>query len=199
MDNQTPGEILSKFYADNYLAADGGQSSSSVKIVLAGNFIIYYPNFNARRKAVLKHDIHHILTEYNTDLSGESEICAWEIASGCKGYWAAFFIDTSGIMIGFLFNYWGVLKAFARGRKTKNLYHDMFTDEKVVDFTVSELRSKLNLDKFSKNTKPAFTDFILLNLFAVYGAIYSIILLVLLPYFIFYSIYISLKTKKVSQ
>ena len=95
MNNTTPGEILTKFYTGNNLEPDGGQKSSRVKIELAAGFHFYIPNFNARRKALLKHDIHHLHTEYSTTLSGESEISAWEIASGCKKYWAAFFIDTS--------------------------------------------------------------------------------------------------------
>ena len=81
MDDLTPREILSKFYADNHLAQDGGQSSSFVKIELTSKFYFYFPNFNARRRAVVKHDIHHLLTAYETSVWGESEISAWEIAS----------------------------------------------------------------------------------------------------------------------
>ena len=76
MDDQTPREILSKFYADNRLEQDGGNSSSSVKIDLTPKFYFYFPNFDARRKAVVKHDIHHLLTGYETTVAGESEISA---------------------------------------------------------------------------------------------------------------------------
>ena len=76
MEHQTPRELLDQFYTDNNFGDDGGQASSSVKIEITPKFAFYFPNFDARRKAVLKHDIHHLLTGYETSLSGESEISA---------------------------------------------------------------------------------------------------------------------------
>jgi ubiquinone biosynthesis protein Coq4 len=195
MDNQTPREILSKFYTDNHLEKDGGQSSSFVKIDITPKFHFYFPNFNARKKAVIKHDIHHLLTNYETTVSGESEISAWEIASGCKNYWTAFFIDTSGVMLGISFNFWGVLKAFSRGRQTKNLYHDQFSTDQALDMQINDLRKHLYLDKYTKDSKPTFIDFILFLTFALFGSIYSILLLPLLPFIILYTIYIELKIR----
>jgi hypothetical protein len=195
INDTTPREILSKSYSDNHLEQDGGQSLSSVKIEMGSKFHFYFPNFNSRRKAVVKHDIHHLLTGYSTTLKGESEISMWEIASGCKAYKAAFLIDTSGAMLGFLINYWSILKAFARGRRTKNLYHDMFTTEQALDMKVSGLRHQLLLDEYPIDTQPTFTDFILFNLFALYGLVYSVILWVFIPFIVFYSIYIELKTR----
>ncbi|RTY94987.1 hypothetical protein [Flavobacterium sp. GT3R68] len=100
---------------------------------LTPNFHFYFPSFNARRKAVIEHDIHHLLTGYETTISGESQISAWEIAAGCKRYWAAFLIDTSGLMLGIATNFSTVLSAFARGRQTKNLYHDTFSTDEALD------------------------------------------------------------------
>ncbi len=195
MNNQTPRDILSKFYVDNNLDADGGQGSSSVKIEITPKFHFYFPNFNARRKAVILHDVHHLVTGYTTTLAGESEISAWEIASGCKSYWAAFLIDTSGLMIGIPFNFMGVLKAFARGRKTKNLYHNGISIEKAMDMSVLELQQQFSLDKYEKNTKPTFIDFILFSGFALFGFVYSMLSLIILPFIILYSLYVFLKEK----
>lgn len=195
MNNQTPREILSKFYKDNNLDADGGQASSFVKIEMTPKFHFYFPNFDARRKAVILHDIHHLVTGYTTSLAGESEISAWEIGSGCKSYWAAFFIDTSGLMIGIPFNFFGVLKAFARGRKTKNLYHNTISVEQAMDMKVSELKKVFYLDMYEIDTKPTVLDFMLFAAFALYGVIYSILSLLLLPFIVLYSIYIFFKTK----
>lgn len=190
METKTPREVLGQFYEDNNLELDGGQSSSSVKIEVAKNFHFYFPNFDARRKAVIKHDIHHLVTGYSaSSIAGESEISAWEIASGCKTYWAAFLIDTSGVMIGIPFNFFGVLKAFARGRRTKNLYHDLFSTEEAMDITIEELKQMLLLDKNSINTQPTLIDFMLFSGFAFFGLIYSMVSLLLLPFIILYSIY----------
>ncbi|MCD6068471.1 MAG: uncharacterized protein K0S33_3297 [Bacteroidetes bacterium] len=196
MENQTPGELLAKFYADNNLDADGGQNASSVKIELTSAICFYFPNFNARRRAVIKHDIHHLLTGYETNVAGESEISAWEIASGCKSYWAAFLIDSSGVMLGVLFNFWDVLKAFSRGRRTKNLYHELFSTEKALGMKIGELQTVLGLNDHPKNTRPTFIDFCLFSLFLVFGTIYSVLSLVLLPFIILYTLYEILKPKK---
>ena len=195
-DNRTPREILSQFYTENNFDADGGSKSTSVKIQLTPKFHFYYPNYPARRKAVLRHDVHHLLTQYSTALAGETEISAWEIASGCKKYWAAFLLDTSGVMLGFPFNFFRILKAFARGRRTKNLYDEAFSIDKALDTPVAELRKQLLLDKHPQNTKPTFVDFILLMCFAVFGFIYSLALLIFLPLIIVYSVYEELKARK---
>jgi hypothetical protein len=192
-DDKTPREILSKFYEDHNLEADGGQSKSYVKIDIAPKFYFYFPNFDARKKAVIKHDIHHLLTEYETTVAGESEISAWEVASGCKSYWAAFFIDVSGAMLGILFNFFGVLKAFSRGRKTKNLYYNKFTTEQALDMKIGDLRKEFDLDKHPKDIKPTFTDFVLFMLFAFFGVIYSLCLWIFLPFIVIYTIYIKAK------
>ena len=195
-EDKTPREILSKFYENHKLDADGGQSKAYVKIDIAPKFHFYFPNFDARRKAVIKHDIHHLLTEYETTVAGESEISMWEIASGCKSYWAAFFIDASGAMLGILVNFWGVLKAFARGRKTKNLYYDTFTTEQALDMKISDLRAAFELDIYTKDTKPSLADFILFMIFVFFGTIYGICLWIFLPFIILYTIYIEMITRK---
>ncbi len=193
MNDKTPRELLQNFYKENNLPVDGGVNLSNVKIEFTKKIHIYFPNFDARRKAVVKHDIHHLLTGYETNVWGESEISAWEIGSGCKKYWAVFFIDTSGTMLGIPIKFRRVLKAFARGRKTKNLYHDSIPTEVAMDMKICELQSVLYLDKYHKNSNPGFIDFILFLTLILFGEIYSIISLLFLPLIIFYTIYIKLK------
>ena len=195
MNNQTPREILQKFYTDNHFGDDGGNSLPYLKIELTPKFYFYFPNFDARRKAVILHDIHHLVTGYKTTLAGESEISAWEIGSGCKSYWATFFINTSGLMIGIPFNFFGVLKAFARGRKTKNLYHNTIPVEQAMDMQVSGLKNKFYLDVYEIDTKLTLVDFILFVGFALYGVIYSLLALLLLPFIVLYSVYIFFSAK----
>lgn len=196
INDKTPQEVLHQFYIDNNLGDDGGQKSQSVKIELTKWFHFYFPNFDARRKAVIKHDIHHLLTGYSTTLIGESEISAWEIASGCKKYWFAFLIDTSGFMLGLPLNFFRVLKAFSRGRRTKNLYTDLISTEAALNMKIGDLQTYLDLDKFNDNVKPSLADFTLFVLFALFGLVYSVLLFPLLPFIIFYSIYIKLQKVK---
>jgi len=193
MGDKTLRELLPEFYKQYNLGADGGNNSASVKIEMTKNFALYFPNFAARKRAVLKHDIHHLVTNYPSTFKGETEIGAWEIASGCKDYWVAWMLDMSGMMTGILFNFWGVIKAFARGRRTKNLYYNIISTDQALDMKPGELQKALSLDKYSKHTQPSFIDLLVFAAWASAGIIYSILSLVFLPFIIIYTIYIKLQ------
>jgi hypothetical protein len=129
-------------------------------------------------------------------MKGETEIGAWEIGSGCRQYWAAWVLDASGFMTGILFNLWGVLKAFARGRRTRNLYFDKIADEKALDMKQSEIQKLLFLDKYPKNTLPTFLDLIMFAVYALAGLIHSILSILLLPFILVYTVYVKMQPKK---
>jgi hypothetical protein len=187
-------QILPQFYATYNLPPDGGFSSSYVQIDLTKKFHVFIPNFDARRKAVIKHDIHHITTGYSAgSMVGEAEIGAWEIASGINGYWAAYVLDIAGAMYGLLISPRKVFKAFARGRRTKNLYLDEFSIPQSLDMTIAEMQRQLLLDKHSIDTKANFTDYLRFAGFITVGALWSLISIVFLPFVIFYSLYITLR------
>src|SRR5260221_1496557 len=78
MDNKTVAELLPGFYKEYNLGMEGGKTSSSVRIEMTKKLVLYFPNFTARKKAVLKHDIHHLVTDYPSTFKGETEISAWE-------------------------------------------------------------------------------------------------------------------------
>jgi hypothetical protein len=88
-------------------------------------FHIYLPNFAGRRHAVPLHDINHILTEYKTDWLGEWQIGAYEIGTGCGRYWAGWLINLQGIIAGAFIAPKKSVQAFARGRRSKGIYHFM--------------------------------------------------------------------------
>lgn len=135
----TPKELLPAFYKKYNLQTDGGEKDSKVKIEFTKNIYIYIPNSDTRRKALLKHDIHHIITGYKSNFKGETEISSWEIASGCNHYYAAWLLDFYGMLYGFWFNLPNVFKAFVRGRRSRNLYSDVISDEAVLNMPVEKL------------------------------------------------------------
>ena len=192
-DSQTPRDLLPAFYQQYQLGDDGGQSSPYVRIELTKKLSLYFPNFDARRKAIFKHDVHHMVTGYTSTFKGETEIGAWEIGSGCRHYWAAFVLDIAAIAPGMVINPAGVYKAFARGRRTKNLYADSFTDEQVMDMTLAEIKRNLLLDGNTGKTYGNLVDVLLFALLLIAGVIYSILSVLLTPFILVYTVYILLK------
>jgi hypothetical protein len=133
---------------DLYFAASGFDESSYsdrwVKLQ-AGPIPLYFPNTKARIAAVRFHDLHHVVTGYDTTWTGEAEIGAWEIASGCAHHYAAWQLNLQAMAIGLLLNPVAVFRAFLRGRRSKNLYREEFGDT-LLSPTIGELRRRLRLD-----------------------------------------------------
>ena len=201
--NLTVKEALPAFYRQYQLQPDGGAQESSVKVELVKGFSLYIPNVEARKKVVLKHDMHHVLTGYNAVMKGETEISAWELSTGCSHNWVAFTINTYGMMMGVLFNLPGIWRAWVRGRHTRNLYTSSYRDEELLTKTVDELRIELGLHESPPASAKASAgwsahpnlmgSFLSFSGFLVFGAIFSVASLVLLPATLLYSLYIILK------
>lgn len=119
--------------------------TSKYFIIRVGHFPIYVPNTTARVKIARFHDLHHILTGYPANWRGEAEIGAWELATGCRTSFVAWFLNSGAVLVGLLMHPKAVLKAFRRGRNTKtNLYYD-FEYEPLLKMSVRELREKIGL------------------------------------------------------
>ena len=143
--NETLREARARYFEANQFGLDGRYDQKTVKITI-GPLKIPIPNTKGRVRAVRFHDLHHVLTEYDTDLRGEAEIAAWEIASGCADHYAAWVLNFGAMGIGAVLIPRRTWQAFVRGRHTKNLYRETF-DDKLLDSTVAEMRAKLDLDK----------------------------------------------------
>ena len=84
----TLGAARAAYYERNHFGADGGDSLDWLPVKMLG-ITFKIPNSEGRRRAVRFHDLHHVLTGYQTDFRGEAEIGAWELASGCLRWPAA--------------------------------------------------------------------------------------------------------------
>lgn len=131
------------YFDVNGFGDDGGYSAKWVKLKF-GPFSVSFPNTQARIRAVRFHDLHHVATEYPTDLEGEAEIGAWEVASSCAHHWAAWGLNLLAMSYGLWMCPRRLFRAFVRGRHSQNLYRREYEDVRLSQ-TVGELRADLQL------------------------------------------------------
>src|SRR5437867_2592572 len=143
------------FFQDAKLGPNGGYGDRWVR-VKSKPIPFYFPSLPSRVAAARLHDLHHIAAEYETDWPGEAEIAAWEIASGCAGYRAAWFLNVGGFGAGLVVAPKRLFRAFLRGRRAKtNLYKSGFNESQLDQITVGMLRDQLGLRAPVSSTRAA--------------------------------------------
>jgi hypothetical protein len=143
-DTITLGAARTAYYERNRFGADGGDSLDWVPLEVLG-MTLKIPNTEGRRRAVRFHDLHHVVTGYETDLRGEAEIAAWELASGCLRWPAATLLNSVALAMGLVLAPRRICRAWARGRQTRNLYREDGI-EHLLPRTVDDVRRALALD-----------------------------------------------------
>ena len=132
-EDLTMREARRRYFEANGFGTNGNYDDAWVDFKL-GPLPCPFPNTAGRVKAVRYHDLHHVVTGYATDIAGEFEISAWEIAAGCKGFAAAWVLNLGGIAAGVVRAPKRTFAAFARGRRHRTLYGedlDALLDEKL--------------------------------------------------------------------
>jgi hypothetical protein len=117
-----------RYFVENQFGEDGGYNDRWVILAKLGPLKLGFPNTAGRIRAVRRHDLHHLVTGYDTDFIGEAEIAAWELGSGCANFRAAWVLNHLALPIGMLRAPARMARAFARGCNSKNLYAEPFTD-----------------------------------------------------------------------
>lgn len=143
-DEFTVREALDGYFEAAGLPADGGYAQKWVKLQVGRVFVFAFPNTQSRIRAVKFHDIHHLATGYETTWTGEAEIGAWEIASGCADHTAAWILNLYAMALGLCFAPRAVYRAFVRGRHSRNCYCESYDDE-LLDQKIGLLRERLGL------------------------------------------------------
>lgn len=144
-DSPTVLAARTRYLRDN--GFDAAYTERWVKLA-AGPLTIWLPNASGRVRAVKRHDVHHVLTGYATTWTGEGEIAAWELASGCGSYRWAWALNLSALPIGIALAPRAMLRAFARGRRSGNLYcRAGGADDALLARSLAELRAELGLDQ----------------------------------------------------
>lgn len=136
-------EALKRYFDLNKFGPDGGYNDRWVEVKL-GPIPFNIPNTKSRVRAVRVHDLHHIATEYQTTLKGESEIAAWEVATGCRDFYTAWNLNLSAFGFGVLAWPGATWRAFLRGRRSRNFYGAEYGPE-LLSRTVAAARADLGL------------------------------------------------------
>ena len=144
-ESQTVRQARADYFRRAGFPPDGGDTQRWVVLRVAGVPVFAFPNIETRRRSVKLHDVHHVLTGYDTSWIGESEIGAWEIGSGCGRHWVAWVLNLGAMAIGFLIAPRRTWRAFVRGRRSGNLYGSASLDESLLDRTVSDLRREVGI------------------------------------------------------
>jgi hypothetical protein len=132
-----------RYFAANGFGADGGYQAPFVDFKL-GPIPFPFPNTEGRRRAVRYHDLHHIVTGYGTDFSGELEISAWELGAGCRDYRTAWLLNLGGTAMGAAIAPRRTFRAFCRGRRSRTLYGRPLAP--LLESTVAGARRDCGLD-----------------------------------------------------
>jgi cytochrome bd-type quinol oxidase subunit 1 len=114
----------------------------SVVMITFGIVTLPVPNPPQRQVAVRFHDLHHIVTGYQTDASGEAEISAWELRRGLRGfglYVRAIII--TGVFYGLIHSPRRTIRAWKMARSACALQPiEMARYQDLLHIKVSELR-----------------------------------------------------------
>lgn len=137
-------DARAEFFRLAGLPSDGGYSARSIHFRI-GMVSFALPNSAARKKAVPLHDLHHLVTGYDTSWTGEAEVAAWELASGCRSYRAAWLLNLLTFPLGLMIAPMRTWRAFQRGRSSANLYASQW-DEKWLESSLGQLRARLMPD-----------------------------------------------------
>ena len=132
-------EELAAFYRRCGFSDTADRQACTVP-VYTGCLLVPLPNIETRHIYLKYHDLHHIVTGYDTDLVGEMEISAWELGAGCEDFVAAYVLNVGGLSGGAAIAPLRTLRAFARGRQSRSLYRH--TDvEALLDGDVAAIRA----------------------------------------------------------
>lgn len=166
-------DAITEYFAFNKFGPDGGYSDKWVRLKL-GPISLYIPNTAARVRAVRIHDLHHVATGYRTDWIGEFEISAWELATWCGRYHAAWVLNLGGLVAGLFSSPRRTVAAFMRGRRSHNLYAEEYGPALLTQ-TVGQVRARLGLHDDDPAAAPAhqtsgrWSDWLLLALYVAMG------------------------------
>lgn len=137
----TLAEGLAAYHRANGFAGDA-MTEDTLQLKVFGE-VVHIPNPRFQRPLLARHDLHHVLTGYGTDLRGEAEMGAWELAAG-PGHWFVWLNNLGALALGVLCPL-RTARAFARGLRARSLYHDETDYDELLATPVDDVRRRLRI------------------------------------------------------
>jgi hypothetical protein len=128
---------------DHYLASNGlsTDSYSSPLFRLGIGRVI----FNLPNPGLLPwHDLHHIVTGFETDVIGEAEISVYELRCGCRSV-MVHILCIGAILIGFFIAPKRIINAWKGSKGARTLYYTARPYEELLEMDVTDLRLHLGI------------------------------------------------------
>lgn len=169
----TMRDARARYFDANGFGPNGGYDDAWVDFSL-GPIPFPFPQTAGRVRAVRYHDLHHILTDYDTNFVGELEISAWEIGAGCKDFVAAWQLNLGGMAGGVFLIPVRTFRAFVRGRHARSLYGAPL--EELLDAKVEDVRARMGVEP---SPKASATDVLLFVLASLAGLVVGLATLAL--------------------
>lgn len=135
---------------DAYLQENGftvaAYSDPTTAVSLLG-FTFHIPNTAPHKRAIMWHDLHHVVTGFGTNPTGEGEISAWELRRGLAGldlYVGAIVVGL--VALGLVVSPRRTIRAWREsGAQKGSLFPSTYNYDDVLKLRVGELRTMLGV------------------------------------------------------
>lgn len=120
LDDLPASEVLARLRRASALASNPSETSTWSFSV--AQIKIRLPNFSWRRRAIDRHDLHHVLLNQPCTLRGECQVATWEFAAGAWPDIRPQLFCCPLVALGFLITPRGTWRTFRAGRSQRSLY-----------------------------------------------------------------------------
>ncbi|MCU0467471.1 MAG: hypothetical protein MUF58_02635 [Arcicella sp.] len=175
---------LDLFYEKHGYGREGGIDSDWIWLKFR-YFSLPIPNVKGRRENVWRHDMLHILLDYDTSWQGEAQVAGWVLGSGGWGrFYVAWLFALSMFSVAITFFPLKTFRAFVRGRNTLSPYLLGITKENLYADTLPSLKKQFKFDLTP--FKATLTDRLLFGFWFLVGLLW-LMLPILTVLFVFYA------------
>jgi hypothetical protein len=138
---------LENFYEVNGYGEEGGINNNWIWLKFK-YFSLPIPNVKGRRENVWRHDMLHILLNYDTSWKGETQVSGWVMGSGGWGkFYVGWLFAFAMFGIAIVFFPKSTFQSFIRGRNTLSPYLLGIEKEKLYPTDVEILKNDFLFDK----------------------------------------------------